>query len=59
VILACNNSVWRDAGLRATPTQIVDYQESSSVTYPDLETQANSVAVALTKQYGITFELTL
>jgi hypothetical protein len=37
----------------------VDYQESSSVTYPDLKTQANPVAVALTKQYGTTFELTL
>ena len=41
------------------PTQIVDYQEGSSVTYPDLETQVNPVAAALTKQYGITFELTL
>lgn len=41
------------------PTQIVDDQENSSVTYPDLETQVNPVAAALTKQYGITFDLTL
>jgi hypothetical protein len=41
------------------PTQIVDYQESISVTYPDLATEANPVAVALTRPYGITFELTL
>jgi len=41
------------------PTQIVDYQASTSVTYPDLDTQANPVAVALKQPYGITFELTL
>jgi ureidoglycolate hydrolase len=41
------------------PTQVVDYQENTCVTYPDLETQANPVAVALTSPYGITFELML
>ena len=41
------------------PTQIVDYQESASVTYADLEMQTNPVAVGLTKKYGVTFELTL
>lgn len=29
------------------PTQIVDYQDNTSVTYPDLETQVNPVVAAL------------
>ncbi|WP_256872606.1 ureidoglycolate lyase [Candidatus Entotheonella palauensis] len=41
------------------PTQIIDYQEGTSVTYPDLETQANPVTVELKPTYGVTFELTL
>ena len=41
------------------PTQIVDYQNNSSMTYPDLETQENPVVVELKQNYGITFELTL
>ena len=41
------------------PTQIVDYQDNSSVTYADLETQGNPVTVDLKQKYGITFELTL
>ena len=41
------------------PTQIVDYQENSSVTYPDLASQENPTTAELKKKYGITFELTL
>lgn len=41
------------------PTQIVDYQENSSVTYPDLATEEHPTTVALKNTYGITFELTL
>ncbi len=41
------------------PTQIVDYQQNTSVTYPDLATEANPTPTALKKTYDITFELTL
>ena len=41
------------------PTQIVDYQQNTSVTYPDLATEANPTLTALKKTYGIKFELTL
>ncbi len=41
------------------PTQIVDYQQNTSVTYPDLATEANPTSTGLKKMYGITFELTL
>ena len=41
------------------PTQIVDYQQNTSVTYPDLATEANPTSTELKKTYGITFELTL
>jgi ureidoglycolate hydrolase len=41
------------------PTQIVDYQDNTSVTYADLETQANPLTAELKPKYGITFELTL
>lgn len=41
------------------PTQIVDYQDNSSMTYRDLETQENPVTVDLKRKYGTIFELTL
>ena len=41
------------------PTQIVDYEDNCSMTYPDLETQENPVTVELKQKYDITFELTL
>jgi ureidoglycolate hydrolase len=41
------------------PTQIVDYQASRSVTYPDLATEAHPTIASLQKTYGLTFELTL
>jgi ureidoglycolate hydrolase len=41
------------------PTQIVDYQDNTSITYADLETQANPLTAELKPKYGITFELTL
>jgi ureidoglycolate hydrolase len=39
------------------PTQIVDYRENSSVTYPDLATEEHPTITALQKAYGMTFEL--
>jgi ureidoglycolate hydrolase len=41
------------------PTQIVDYQTNSSVTYPDLATAEHPTIAALQKTYSLTFELTL
>lgn len=41
------------------PTQIVDYQDNTSITYPDLETQENPHTIEVKQKYGITFELTL
>jgi hypothetical protein len=37
----------------------VDYQDNTSVTYPDLETQENPLTAELKQKYGITFALTL
>ena len=41
------------------PTQIVDYQQNTSITYADLDTEANPAYTTLKATYGIVFELTL
>lgn len=40
------------------PTQIVDYQDNSSVTYADLATEEHPTITSLQKTYSLTFELT-